>query len=242
MCSHYEAVKKPERLKREFGAEPPPETVKLDMWPGYLGNFIRSHPNADVGDDAVPAVEALNGVFGLVPHWSQDTKITRSTYNARSETVAEKPSFRDAWKRGQRCIIAADAIYEPDWRSGRAVNTRIKRADGMAMGIAGLWASWKSPKGDYLHSFTMLTINANEHGLMRQFHKPTDEKRMVVILPESRYAQWLGAWVGGEREFLVPYPAELLVAGTPTAPRCSSSDSDPKRSHCNTDLSQPMSG
>lgn len=218
MCSHYEAVKEPERLKKEFGAEPPPETGKLDMWPGYLGNFIRSHPHADVGDDAVPAVETLNGLFGLVPHWSQDTKITRATYNARSETVADKPSFRDAWKRGQRCIIPADAIYEPDWRSGRAVNTRIKRADGMAMGIAGLWASWKSPKGDYVHSFTMLTINADEHGLMRQFHKPTDEKRMVVILPESQYARWLGAKTGGEREFLVPYPAELLVAGTPTVP------------------------
>ena len=86
------------------------------------------------------------------------------------------------------------------------------------MGIAGLWASWKSPKGEYVHSFTMLTINADAHGLMRQFHKPTDEKRMVVILPESRYADWLGVKAGEEGEFLVPYPAELLVAGAPAAP------------------------
>jgi hypothetical protein len=80
------------------------------MWPGYLGSFIRRQPYADVGDEAVPAAEALNGHFGLVPHWSPDTKIARHTYNARTETVVEKPSFRDAWKRGQRCIIPADAI------------------------------------------------------------------------------------------------------------------------------------
>ena len=212
MCSHYQSVKEAEKFRKVFGVEPPPESGKLDMWPGYLGSFIRRHMHADVGDAAVPLFEALNGLFGLVPHWSQDTKITRSTYNARSETVAEKPSFRDAWKRGQRCIIPSDGIYEPDWRSGKAVPTRIMRADGESMGIAGLWAAWKSTKGDYVHSFTMLTINADAHGLMRLFHKPTDEKRMVVILPESRYADWLGGEFGGAGEFLTPYPAESLVA------------------------------
>jgi putative SOS response-associated peptidase YedK len=80
------------------------------MWPGYLGSFIRRQPYADVGDEAVPAAEALNGHFGLVPHWSPGTKIARHTYNARTETVVEKPSFRDAWKRGRRCIIPADVI------------------------------------------------------------------------------------------------------------------------------------
>lgn len=212
MCSHYQSLKESEKFRKVFGVEPPPESGKSDMWPGYLGSFIRRHPHADVGDEAVPAAEALNGLFGLVPHWAQDTKITRSTYNARSETVAEKPSFRDAWKRGQRCIIPAAVIFEPDWRSGKAIPAKIMRADGEPMGIAGLWASWKSPKGDYVLSFTMLTINADAHGLMRQFHMPTDEKRMVVILPESLYADWLGVKAGGEREFLTPYPAESLVA------------------------------
>jgi putative SOS response-associated peptidase YedK len=217
MCSHYQALKEAEQFRRHFGVEPPPESGKLDMWPGYLGTFIRRHPHADVGDEAVPDIEALNGLFGLVPHWSADTKIGRSTFNARSETAAVKPSFRDAWKHGQRCIIPADAIYEPDWRSGKAIPAKITRAGGAPMGIAGLWSSWKSPKGDYLHSFTMLTINADAHELMRQFHKPTDEKRMVVILPESRYTHWLDAKVAGEGAFLVPYPAELLAADSAPA-------------------------
>lgn len=212
MCSHYQALKERERYRRHFGVEPPPEPGKLDLWPGYLGSFIRRHPHADVGDDAVPEHEALNGLFGLVPHWATDAKITRSTYNARSETVAEKPSFRDAWKRGQHCIIPADAIYEPDWRSGKAVATRIERTDGEPMGIAGLWSSWKSPKGETVYSYTMLTINAEGHALMRQFHKPVDEKRMVVILPPERYRAWLCASSEHSMPFMQPLAAEMLRA------------------------------
>lgn len=216
MCSHYQAVKEQERFRKFFGVEPPPEPGKLDLWPGYLGSFIRRHPHADVGDDAVPAAETLNGLFGLVPHWSTDTKITRSTYNARSETVAEKPSFREAFKRNQRCIIPLDAFYEPDWRSGKAIATRIESTDGDPLGVAGLWASWKSPKGELVHSYTMLTINADSHPLMNHFHKPTDEKRMVVILPSSRYQDWLGCATDA-RDFLQPYPAEQLKAIEPDA-------------------------
>ena len=121
MCSHYQGVKDQERFRRHFGVAAPAEPGREDLWPGYVGSFIRRHPLAEVGDEAVPPLETLTGLFGLVPHWSADTKIVRHTYNARSETVAVKPSFRDAWKHGQHCIIPAEAFYEPDWRSGRAV-------------------------------------------------------------------------------------------------------------------------
>lgn len=221
MCSHYQALKERERYLRHFGVEPPPEMGKLDIWPGYVGSFVRRHPHADVGDDAVPERKALNGLFGLVPHWATDTKITRSTYNARIETVAEKPSFRDAWKRGQHCIIPADAIYEPDWRSGKAIPTRIECASGEPLGIAGLWSSWKSPKGDTVFSYTMLTVNAEGHGLMRLFHKPADEKRMVVILQPERYQDWLVATQDQSQDFLVACPADALVAVSSQLPTVS---------------------
>lgn len=169
MCSHYQAVKEQNKYRRHFGVEPPADMGKLDLWPGYVGTFIRRHAQADVGDEAVPEREALCGLCGLVPHWSHDTQIARHTYNARSETVAAKPSFRDAWKRAQHCVIPADAFFEPDWRSGKAVATRITRTDGEPMGIAGLWAAWKSPKGELMYSYTMLTINADAHPLMRLF-------------------------------------------------------------------------
>ncbi len=219
MCSHYQGMKERDCYRRHFGVEPPTDLGKHDLWPGYEGSFIRRHPHADVGDEAVPEREALLGLFGMVPHWAPDTKTTRFTYNARNETVADKPSFRDAYKRGQHCIIPADAIFEPDWRSGKPVTARISLADGSPMGIAGLWAKWKSPQGNIVYSYTMLTINAAQHPLMRQFHKPTDEKRMVVILPVERYTDWLKAGPEQSREFLQLFPADQLVASEPAVDR-----------------------
>ncbi|MFN6359457.1 MAG: SOS response-associated peptidase, partial [Burkholderiales bacterium] len=147
MCSHYQAVREAERLKRYFGTSDLPEGARFDIWPGYTAPFFRRHRFADVGDEAVPDIEVLLGTFGLIPHWAKDNKIARQTYNARSETIASKPSFRDAWKKVQHCIIPAESIFEPDWRSGKAVATQISRSDGLPMGIAGLWAWWKSPHG-----------------------------------------------------------------------------------------------
>lgn len=220
MCSHYQAVKNAESLERHFGVSAPVDSdlaIKTDMWPGYVGGFIRLHPHADIGDEAVPQAEYLPGLFGLVPHWAESTKLTRSTFNARSETAAEKPSFRDAWKKAQHCIIPAEAIYEPDWRSGKAIPTRISTVDGSPLGIAGLWSSWKPDKGDIVHSFTMLTINANSHVLMQNFHKAADEKRMVVILPPERYRDWLVAKPADSMDFMIPFAANALQSSAAIA-------------------------
>ena len=131
--------------------------------------------------------------FGLVPAWVTDAKIVRSTYNARSETLGEKPSFRDAWRRGQLCIIPADAIFEPCYETGRAIRWRIERADGRPMGIAGIWERRLKNDGLPAWSMSMLTINADAHPLMARFHKPEDEKRSVVILPDEVWGDWLRA-------------------------------------------------
>lgn len=212
MCSHYESLIDRGLYRSHFGVEPPQDAGKHDVWPLYAASFIRRPREADAGDEAVPEREALPGRFGLTPHWASDPNIGRRTYNARSETVASKPSFRDAWRAGQRCIIPAAAFYEPDWRSGKAVPTRITQLDGQPLGIAGLWSRWKSPQGEVLYSYTMLTLNAEHHPLMQQFHKPTDEKRMVVILPESAYSDWLAASAEQAMDFIRPYPANQLIA------------------------------
>ena len=127
MCSHFDPLLDNAKLETYFGVSQLPLGLKTSLWPGYVGPFIRKHEFADVGDDAVPFSELLVGSFGLIPHWAKDTKIVRKTYNARSETADSKPSFRDAWKKSQHCIIPAEAIYEPDWRSGVAIPTRIVR-------------------------------------------------------------------------------------------------------------------
>ena len=210
MCSHYQQLKLDEIGWKRFAAAAPAGPLKSDLWPGYTGAFVRRHPQAGVGDNAMPEREALPGVFGLVPHWAKDLTIARHTFNARSETAAQKPSFRDAWRKGQRCIIPAAAIFEPDWRSGKAVATRIALADGEPMGLAGLWA-WSPLNGGTL-SYTMLTINADAHEFMNQFHRPGEEKRMVVILPDEAYSAWLDASPAEQVGFLRPYPAEQLTA------------------------------
>lgn len=212
MCSHYQAIKERERYFKQFGVFPPAEIERPDMWPGYRGLMVRRPGATDPHDEATSSLEILPGLFGLIPHWARDLKLARSTYNARSETVAQKPSFRDAWRKAHHCIVPAEAIFEPDWRSGKAVATRISRADGEPMGIAGLWSWWRPPSGEPIWSFTMLTVNADAHALMREFHKPGDEKRMPVILPHGAYQAWLDAPAHASMDFMQPFPAHQLLA------------------------------
>jgi putative SOS response-associated peptidase YedK len=237
MCARYEPVTEPERFRKVFGTLLPDHAAQksalsgtgpsagkaLEVFPGRWAPVVRATPQGlmdgliTASDDEPAGHEAVWAMSGLVPSWAKDTKICRSTYNARSETVAEKPSFRSAWAKHRHCIIPAEAITEPDYRSGKAVPTRIACADGLPMGIAGLWSEWDGPKGQRITSFTMLTINATEHAVMNQFHKPEDEKRMVVILPRGAWKDWLLATAErtppNERlAMLRAYPAGRLVA------------------------------
>lgn len=213
MCANYTPVTEKERLKFYFAVQHA-ELFPDETWPGYAAPFIR-RPK----DQLAPAREVGVGLFGLIPHWSKDLVIGRRTYNARSETVAEKPSFRDAWRYGRRCIVAAENIFEPNWESGKAVRWRIGRKDGAPMGIAGLWGFWKGPDGKELLSFTMLTVNADGHEVMRHFHKPEDEKRMVVMLDAADYDAWLNAPIEETREFLTRYPTEHLQSEPAPRPK-----------------------
>lgn len=160
---------------------PPPDFAFGEAYPGSIVPIVTN---------ASPRVW-VPATFGLIPHWAKDAKIIRATYNARSETVADKPSFRYAWQHGQLCIIPAEVIYEPCYASGKAVRWAIRRSDGAPMGIAGLWERKADAAGLMTWSMTMLTINATGHGLMARFHKPEDEKRPVVILPDAAWGDWL---------------------------------------------------
>lgn len=209
MCSHYEAPD-PEHLLNVYGSTPD-QQYKLDLWPGYTGPFLRQR-SPEHQDEGKSPIEVTAGIFGLLPHWAKDTKLARRTYNARSETVAEKNSFRDAWAHGNHAIVLARAFYEPDWRSGKAVPTRITRQDGGLMGIAGLWDRWIGPDGEETLSFCMLTVNAEQHPLMKLYHRPKDERRMVVILPNGSHQAWLKAKPEDSWDYLRQYPADRLQA------------------------------
>jgi len=210
MCSNYLAPPIPDIYRQHFGVEPPPALGVHHVWHSKQAVFIRRHEHAGVGDESVPKREALLGTFGLIPHWNREPKlnqVTARTYNARSETAAEKPSFKNAWRLGQHCIVPAESIIEPDWRTGKHIPAKIWLADKKPLGIAGLWERWKSSTGDVL-SFNMLTLNADDHPFYSQFHKPGEEKRMVVVLPEDRYDDWLDAGPSESMDFIRQYPSD----------------------------------
>lgn len=218
MSSYYESVQTAALYPEAFGVTAPVSPVGRAVWPRQPGVFIRlSGPVAEESADAdTPARELVAGQFGLVPRWvksASDAKL-RSTklVNARSETVTTSNNFRDAWLGGQRCIVPMMAFLEDDWRSGKAVPTRIARVDGQPMGVAGLWESWTGAEGDVIVSYTLLTVNANSHALMHRYQQPGNEKRMVVILNEGAFDAWLSARPEKAREFMRAYPANWLTA------------------------------
>lgn len=211
MCSNYFPTVIRERLA-SFGVQPDLDLgllTKPQVWPHYRAPMVRPASGGAPGAGR----EVVLGEFGLVPEWSKQRTNKYATFNARSETVATLASYKGPWARGQRCIVPADVVVEPDWRSGKNIPTGIRRADDEPMGIAGLWDQWLDREtGEILLSFTMLTINADGHALMRNFHRPGDEKRMVVILPEAAYDAWLSGSVHDARALLQPFAADALVA------------------------------
>jgi putative SOS response-associated peptidase YedK len=217
MCARYDSVLNASRLQQFFKVRGLRDFAqKPEVFPGLSAPFIRRPREYGSGDEAVPQREVLVGRFGLLPHWAKDEKLCKSTYNARSETVATKPAFRDAWKRAQHCIIPVEAFWEPDWRSGRCVWTRIGRPDSAPLGIAGLWSWWPAPGSDEeVHSFTMVTINADDHPFMRNFHRPEDEKRMIVVLRAEDHDAWLDAPADKSMDFMRQCPPEDLLSVEP---------------------------
>ena len=177
----------------------------LDVWriAGSMWANVRS---------GEPVVD--DGLFGLLPNFAAEVGYGRRTYNARSETVHRLPSFRDAWARGQRCIIPAEAIYEPNWETGQCVRWAISQEGQVPFGIAGLYTDWLEPKTlKRVWSFAMLTVNADRHPLLKRFHKPEDEKRMVVILHPSDYADWLSCPVAEAKRFFRCWEGPLRAVG-----------------------------
>ena len=172
--------------------------------------------HADQPERTLLRRELVAGQFGLVPPWvksASDAKL-RSTkmVNARSESVTTSTNFRGAWLARQRCIVPMRAFLEDDWRSGKAVPTRISRVDGKPMGVAGLWELWTGADGAFISSFTLLTVNANSHALMSRYQTPGNEKRMPAILNEGAFDAWLSARPDKAKEFMRAYPANWLTA------------------------------
>jgi len=142
--------------------------------------------------------------WGLLPRWAKDVKIGYSTFNARADTVSSKPAFRDAWKKGRRCLVVTNGFYE--WRKSDKQPFAIGMADEELMVMAGLWDEWVSPAGEKIKSCTVITTEAND--AVGALHD-----RMPVILAEKDWPRWLGEEPATEDELkalLIPCPNERM--------------------------------
>jgi putative SOS response-associated peptidase YedK len=222
VCSNYQPVTRKDRLLQFFGVERERDDAPVDTWPTGLAPFIRL---AEEGSGHRRVVH--DGVFGLLPAFAKELAFGRRTYNARSETVHQLPSFRDAWRQGWRCIVPAESIYEPYYAhdGAKAERWTIFQPGAVPMGIAGIYTRWRHPEGHELFSFAMLTVNADGHPFYSRFHRPGDEKRMPILLAPQDYDAWLTCSVQEAARFFRAWMGPLQAEAAPLPPRAPQSSS-----------------
>ncbi len=206
MCGRYSLTTAPEEMRALFDYENLP-----NLEPRY--NIAPTQMVAVVRLAAAGRRELALLRWGLIPHWARDASMGARMINARAETVAVKPAFRDAFAH-RRCLVPADGFYEWRTEDGRKQPFRIGMKGGGAFAFAGLWESWTAPEdadgpiaaGETVETVTIITTVANEK--LRPIHH-----RMPVILPAEAYASWLDSHcpANDAAALLRPFPAEPMA-------------------------------
>lgn len=183
-------------------------------------NIAPTQPVAAVRMAAEGAARELAMLqWGLVPSWAKDPEVGSRLINARSETVAEKPAFRDALRR-RRCLVLADGFYEWQKLDGGKQPFYFRLREGGVFGFAGLWERWQGPAG-VIESCTLITTEAND--LLRSVHD-----RMPVIVHPRDHDLWLDRGIRQSDlllPLLRPYPSEEMTS-YPVSRRVNSPEND----------------
>ena len=200
MCGRFALATDNETIAQQFEL-PIPEGMTLA--PRY--NIAPTQPVTAVRLSHNNQRELTHFHWGLIPSWSKDPKMGSRMINARSETVADKPSFRAAFKR-RRCLIPVTGFYEWQKLNGGKQPMYIHPADEDLFAFAGLWEIWSSPDGSEIESCTILTTTPNE--LMEPIHN-----RMPVILEREDYDVWLEPGDRPEQglHLLRPFPPHKMA-------------------------------
>lgn len=187
MCGRYVLASPGEVIAEHFRlAQVPEYAPRYNIAPTQAGLVVRETPAG--------SREAVLLRWGLIPSWAKDPTIGSRMINARAEGLADKPSFRAAFRR-RRCLVPADGFYE--WRpaaGGRKQPYFIRLASGTPLALAGLWEQWRSPEGDTIATFTIVTTAAS--GELQRLHD-----RMPVVVAPADHDEWLSS----------PNPSALLV-------------------------------
>lgn len=201
MCGRFVMTLSAELLAAIYGIRTPALAIepRYNIAPGQPVLVVRE---ADAGRELAPVV------WGLIPSWAKDPAIGQKLGNARAETVAEKPSFRSAF-RHRRCIVPASGFYEWQATGGKTKQPWYiaPAKGGEPLSLAGLWEHWQSPDGSEIESCTIITTAAND--LMTPIHD-----RMPVILPPEAVGFWLDRRARPEEllHLLQPCQPDLLGA------------------------------
>ncbi|GAB3256921.1 SOS response-associated peptidase [Chitinimonas naiadis] len=206
MCVNYFPVSR-KVLEEQFHARLTNQDDYADeVWKGQFAPMLVKH--RETGERVAHVAR-----FGLLPPFAKDERYADKTYNARTETVGELPSYKLAWTASRFCLIPMCGFCEPCYESGKPERWQIGMEDDAAFAVAGIWSWWRNPRTERGEaSFSILTMNADDHPLMRRMHAPGDEKRMPVIIPPSKYEQWLSASPEEARALIVHYPADIMAA------------------------------
>lgn len=201
MCGRFTLTVDAHQIREAF----PWITLDHDIQPRF--NIAPSQPIAVVANDGLKTIDYYQ--WGLIPSWAKDASIGYKMINARGETVEQKPSFRNAFRR-RRCLILADGFYEWSKETGSKSKQPIfiKMQDEKPFAFAGLWEFWQSPDGSDIRSCTIITTEPNE--LVKQYHN-----RMPVILTEFDYDLWLQTGETDQEQLknlLKPYNPEKMEA------------------------------
>jgi len=201
MCGRYRLSRRKQIIEEYFDVTGEDDWIpRYNIAPTQPVPIIRQHPTE-------PGRKLSLVRWGLIPSWAKDSSGAATMINARSETAATKPAFRDALK-SRRCLIPADAFYE--WqRTGKTKQPFcFEVGEGELFAFAGLWDRWRAPDGSWLRSCSILTTTANR--LTATVHD-----RMPVILDPGNYDLWLDPGmtnIEAASDLLKPFEAHLMRA------------------------------
>ena len=197
MCGRFASFLPAEAIARTFGTRNPLPNIapSWNLAPSQDALVVRRHPGT--GGRHLDVLR-----WGLVPYFTKDLASARKPINARAETVASSGMFREAFAR-RRCLVPAMAFYEWKPAPGGKQPFAIARTDAQPMALAGLWEGWRSPDGETLRTFAIVTTDANMS--LRELHD-----RMPVVLEPADWPVWLGEAEGDPRELLIPANESVL--------------------------------
>jgi putative SOS response-associated peptidase YedK len=219
MCGRASLSKQQKELEQRFQAEFYQEDIeRYNPLPSY--NIAPTHLHPVITNEDSSHFQLFK--WGLIPYWAKEAAIGSKMINARVETLLEKPAFKNAINQ-RRCLIPFDGFYEWKKQTPYKIPYRITLKDQSAFAVAGIWEQWKSPKGELVNSFSVITRPPNE--LMKTIH----DRMPAILLPEQE-KHWIDKNLSAKDalSLLIPYPADRMHAYTVSSRINKVSENDPQ--------------